>query len=514
MKLLDRFFPDRAARLSVADLLNQLWVMDGRAVEGFLGELHQLRQQLAASGDLRAAMAAGGGEEPEALEVVDGIARLRIEGPIVKRVPSWAKAWGLRMSGAQDLQLQLQRALADGNVRGVLLVMDSPGGSIGGIQELADAIYAARSVKPVFAYASDQAASACYWLGAQASRLTANRAALLGSIGVFVVAVDASRFYESAGIKVQVIRAGDLKGAGTFGTPISDAQVAEWQAMVDGAAALFVDAVARGRGMAPEAAKALATGAVWYAAEAVGLGLADGVESLDVAHAAVCSAAAAESDDENEDETEEGGDDVDDAPPAPQRADEPISPEAAASTPTTDAPTGAEGTSDMTTPKNPPVAAATNELEQLRARNAELEREAALARQEQALTAKAGVAGEKTRRLEAAIADGRLAPALRPDAEAYAEACGPDVERFGRWLDGLSANVRSAPRGASPARPLEGGHGAPVLAGDAAVARRLGLSAETLELAANVSHYTADGKIVLLDGSVKSLGTKNVDAEA
>lgn len=510
MNLINRIFPDRHARLSIAELLGQVWVMEPQAVEAFLGELQQARQHLAASGELRASMGGGGHGEEEPLEVLDGVARIRIEGPIVKQVPGWARYYGVRLAGAQDAQLQLARALADTNVRSILLVIDSPGGTLAGVQELGDAIFAARAVKPIYTYGSDLVASAAYWCGAQASRFTANRAAQLGSIGVYTIAVDASRFYESAGIKVEVIRAGELKGAGTFGTPITDAQRASWQAMVDGAGRLFVEAVARGRGLAVEQVQQLATGATWYADEARALGLIDGVESADVAHAS-CAEAVLEDAPRAAPEEPPGADDEVE-PPEQDASSISLPTEAAASTTTTNphAPTGAEGPEAMSTK---PIAGApattTLNLEQASQRIAQLERELALSEQERALTTKAGTSGRKTELLEAAIQDGRLAPAMRGDAEAYADACGDDVARFERFLGTLKGSTVRQPAGRSPTRPLDEENGASAASsrGDIQVARRLGISSDLLEASSQIDHYTADGKVVLRDGKVRELAS-------
>lgn len=510
MKLLDTVLPRRGAARSIAELLGQVWLMEAPAVEALLSELHAARERLSAD-ELRAGMAGDEHGDEVPLEVVDGVARIRIEGPIVKRVPGWARYYGVRMAGAQDVQLQLARALADTNVRSVLLVIDSPGGTLAGVQELADALFAARAQKVLWSYGSDLVASAATWLGVQASRFSANRAALIGSIGVYCVAVDASRFYESAGVKVEVIRAGALKGAGTFGTAITDEQRASWQAMVDGAAALFVEAVARGRGLPVEDVRALATGAIWYADEARGLGLIDRVESLDVAHAS-CAVAMLEAPDAAPEEPpapDDSEDDDSEPPESGARSLTTLPSEAAASTPNTDAPTGAEGLTEAMT-KPTAGAPATLTPEQMQARIAELERDLALSQQESRLTAANATEARKTQLLEAAISEGRLAPALRGDAEAYAESCGADVARLERWLGTLQGSALRRPAGSSPARPLEAGlgqsgEGASGGTGENRLAARLGVSVGLFDTAAQISHYTADGKVVMRDGSTRKL---------
>ena len=94
-------------------------------------------------------------------------------------------------------------------------------------------------------------------------------------------ATDYSRWFKNMGIDVNVIRAGAMKGAGTPGTPVTDAQCAEKQRMVDAYYGQFVDAVSMGRKMPREKALALADGRVYVGAETLAAGLADSVDTFD-----------------------------------------------------------------------------------------------------------------------------------------------------------------------------------------------------------------------------------------
>ena len=122
-------------------------------------------------------------------------------------------------------------------------------------------------------------ASAGLHVTSQASRIIARRGALIGSIGTYAILVDSSAYAEEQGIKVHVIKAGEHKGVGTWGAPITEAQLAEIQSRVDRAAATFVAAVASGRRMSVARVQALATGATWEADEAMSLGLIDEIEA-------------------------------------------------------------------------------------------------------------------------------------------------------------------------------------------------------------------------------------------
>jgi signal peptide peptidase SppA len=154
------------------------------------------------------------------------------------------------------------------------------------VQELADAIYQAREQKPVEAYISDMGASAAYWLASQAETIGANDTAMVGSIGVYLVLWDESARAADLGFEVHVIKSAEHKGDAEPGTPITDAQIADFQRIVDDIADHFVDAVARGRGQSRERVDASHTGQVWLAREAQDRGLIDTITNLDAAIAA------------------------------------------------------------------------------------------------------------------------------------------------------------------------------------------------------------------------------------
>ena len=93
--------------------------------------------------------------------------------------------------------------------------------------------------------------------------------------------LDASGLAERIGIKVHVVRAGEFKGAGMFGTEVTDEQLSEFQRIVNGLNEQFLDAVQTGRNMSRQQVEAVADGRVHIAAEAVKLGLIDAVGSFD-----------------------------------------------------------------------------------------------------------------------------------------------------------------------------------------------------------------------------------------
>lgn len=200
-----------------------------------------------------------------------GVAVIPVKGLLVK------DPWYFGETSTPAITAAVQAAAADQGIKTIVLAIDSPGGEVGGIAELSDAVWLARQAKTVIAAVQGQASSAAYWVAAQASKIYLRRLDVVGSIGVYTWLVDDSKWAEAQGIKVHLVSTGTYKGMDAPGQELSSEQVAEVQRLVDGYFAAFIADVVRGRGMTRAAVTALATGAVWMGAEAVKLGLADKV---------------------------------------------------------------------------------------------------------------------------------------------------------------------------------------------------------------------------------------------
>lgn len=209
-----------------------------------------------------------------------GIATIPIYGVIAPHASQVNGSSQPRGTSIDEIQRNLASALRDEDVRGIMLEIGSPGGSAEGVVELADDIYTARDIKPIYATTSSLAASAAYFLGSQAEKFFATRGGEVGSIGVYNVLVDDTALIHNEGYKIEVIKAGAHKGTGMTGTPFSEEQKAEIQRGVDSIYDLFVEAVARGRNLSEEEARALADGRMHIASEALSLGLIDEVLTM------------------------------------------------------------------------------------------------------------------------------------------------------------------------------------------------------------------------------------------
>ena len=170
----------------------------------------------------------------------------------------------------------------DGNCKAIVLCIDSPGGSVYGVKELADKIFAARGEKKIIAVADSLAASGAYWIGCQAGEFCCTPGGQAGSIGVFMAHDDESAAAELAGVKTTLVSAGRYKVEGNPYAPLDDEARQAMQATVDSYYGQFVDAVARGRGVSAKAVRdGYGQGRVLTAAEAKAAGMIDRVQTME-----------------------------------------------------------------------------------------------------------------------------------------------------------------------------------------------------------------------------------------
>lgn len=212
----------------------------------------------------------------------DGIAVIELNGTLMKHASSFSGG-----TSTVRARRQIRAAAASDDIVGILLAIDSPGGTVAGTEELAADIRAAGKKKPVWSHIEDLCASAGYWHASQAQRIVCGPAAIVGSIGVFSVVVDAKKAAEEKGYHVHVIRFGKFKGAGVAGTEITEEQLARWQRIVDAHGEDFVATVAGGRRMTVERVRELADGDVHKGDAAKKHGLVDAIGSLDETVAAL-----------------------------------------------------------------------------------------------------------------------------------------------------------------------------------------------------------------------------------
>lgn len=227
-------------------------------------------------------------EQPAALQAAaragqttGGVAMLSLRGLITPQ-PSFLSLLFGGGGGLQGFRAGLREAVAADDITAIVIDIDSPGGSTDLVAETAAEIRAARTSKPVVAVANTWAASAAYWLAAQADEVVVTPSGEVGSIGVFTIHDDISALNEQLGVKTTLISAGKYKIEGNPYEPLSDEARDALQVKVDEYYAMFVADVAKGRGATPAAVKGgYGEGRMVTAKQALDLGMADRVDTLE-----------------------------------------------------------------------------------------------------------------------------------------------------------------------------------------------------------------------------------------
>lgn len=220
-------------------------------------------------------------ENQEPYMIENGVALMSLEGIISKRMNLFTK-----FSGGTSTQLferDFKQAMDDPRVQSILLLVDSPGGSVDGVQELANVIYEARckDKKQIMAYTDGMMASAAYWISSAAENIfISGDTTQVGSIGVVAAHVDISKAEEKMGVKTTEIVAGKYKRIASRYEPLTEEGKATIQEAVDHIYSIFVNDVARNRDVSEEKALSMANGKVFMGRQAINAGLVDGASTL------------------------------------------------------------------------------------------------------------------------------------------------------------------------------------------------------------------------------------------
>ena len=217
----------------------------------------------------------------------EGIAVIPVFGTLVKRAGAIEAASGLTSYG--HLEDRIMDAATDPAVRAILLDIDSPGGEAAGVFDLADLVFEARSLKPVWAVADEEAFSGAYVIASAAERLIVPRTGGLGSIGVVALHVDRSARDAMEGFRTTTVYAGAAKNDFNPHETLKDGARQTLQIEVDRVYGLFVNTVARNRGLTADAVRATEA-RLFFGEDAVRAGLADEVGTLRSAFAALAAA--------------------------------------------------------------------------------------------------------------------------------------------------------------------------------------------------------------------------------
>lgn len=244
----------------------------------FAGEIAAIHEPVLG----RSLLSFGQSQGPKAVEIPAGVAVVKVHGPLLQR--GWSSWWGT-LNGYDNITDAFAAACADPSVEAILLHVDSPGGMVAGCFEAVRRMQAARdkSGKPVVAFADELAASAAYAISCVADvGIYGPATAEIGSVGAIIVHMSEARALEDFGIDVSVFRSGSRKAEGNWFEKLSDEARAALQASVDETGKDFAKLVGASRGK--DASEVLGwKAAVFGAREAVKLGVADKVASLEQA---------------------------------------------------------------------------------------------------------------------------------------------------------------------------------------------------------------------------------------
>ncbi|MBD8051334.1 signal peptide peptidase SppA [Limnohabitans radicicola] len=211
-----------------------------------------------------------------------GIAVLPLYGVVTQRGNMVDDISGTGSTSTQQFTAALRQVLADDTVGQILIDIDSPGGSVYGVAELATEIVKARAQKPVVAVANSLAASAAYWIGCSASEFYVTPGGEVGSIGVWQAHFDYSKALEEEGVKPTLISAGKFKVEGNPYVPLDPEAQSFMQSRVDDYYNAFVKAVAKGRGVSVNDVRSgMGEGRVLGADAALEQKMVDGIATFD-----------------------------------------------------------------------------------------------------------------------------------------------------------------------------------------------------------------------------------------
>jgi ClpP class serine protease len=221
-----------------ATLLSRVWAIEPRAaaaLEAQINSPHRLVASAVADMPVSAPFASitscGGpstSSPDKPYAIVNGVALIAVLSVMTKSPSYW-----YRGTSTKQTQAAIRHAARDKDVKAILILWDTPGGSVDGLQELFDEIVLARAEKTVTSYWEDNCFSAGCYCSFASSQVYMNAAGYCGSLGSMLVLQDASKAAEMNGYRFELLSTGPLKGQGSFGVPITPEGLAMFQRMVD-----------------------------------------------------------------------------------------------------------------------------------------------------------------------------------------------------------------------------------------------------------------------------------------
>lgn len=240
------------------------WALRKNVFESFLNSLKgsQLQKIVSSNGFSKEA-------EEKQVEVI------KLRGILSKEMDFFSYLFG--STNIEDSMNQFRAALNNNDITAIILDIDSPGGDVNGAPEFAELIYNSRGIKPIIAYVGFDGASAAYWIASAADMIIVQEAAAVGSIGVLAT------FFQGENYEGEVTVVSSVS-PDKYIDLNADEGIARIQGMVDEFGDIFVDNVAKYRGVSREIVLSdFGQGDVVFAKKAVERGMADMVGTFEVA---------------------------------------------------------------------------------------------------------------------------------------------------------------------------------------------------------------------------------------
>lgn len=215
------------------------------------------------------------------IQVHNNVGIIHVKGSLSNEYSIWNRFFGV--VSYDEIRDAAHSLAMDEDIDSILLEINTGGGSAHGISELSDFLRDIDTkVKPIEAHTSMYTFSAGMWLASSARKITANRVAEQGSVGVIITMASYSEMYKKAGIEVKIVRAGKFKALANPAEPISEESIKEAESKAEKLYGFFIDAMVRGRPQLSAATKdAWAEGKTFFSEESIQLGLIDEIQTFD-----------------------------------------------------------------------------------------------------------------------------------------------------------------------------------------------------------------------------------------
>lgn len=196
----------------------------------------------------------------------DKVAIVRLEGLIVS---------------SEEVNKELQLFVDRSDVKAIVLRINSGGGVVGASQEIYEKVKKINAIKPIIVSVNNAAASGAYYAALESEIIVANHGSLIGSIGVILDYPVVSELFDKLGLHIETIKGGNLKDSGSPSRPVSEADRAYFQAVVDDQHEQFISAVAQGRNLSVDEVRKYADGRVFTGNQALEYSLIDTIGTFD-----------------------------------------------------------------------------------------------------------------------------------------------------------------------------------------------------------------------------------------